>query len=254
MPTTNEHTIIAAFSNASDAEAAASDLTAAGLPQDSVYLESANSSSSSRASSHEGGIKGWFKSVFGSDDDTESTTYESAYQQGRSLLRVDVTEDQIATAEAILNRHSPIDIHEENEGVGTVNPGKVTTGATQSIPVVEEDLQVGKRQVLRGGVRVYSRVSSQPVEENINLREERIRVDRQAVNRPATEADFAAARNQSIDVQEFAEEAVVAKQARVVEEVRVGKDVSERTQTVRENLRRTDVTVDRQPSSGTAPV
>ena len=47
-----------------------------------------------------------------------------------------------------------------------------------SIPVVEEELQVGKRAVKRGGVRVYSHVVEKPVEENIELREEHVNVER----------------------------------------------------------------------------
>ena len=47
-----------------------------------------------------------------------------------------------------------------------------------SIPVVKEELQVGKRAVQRGAVRVYSRLMQQPVEEKISLREEHVNVDR----------------------------------------------------------------------------
>jgi stress response protein YsnF len=114
----------------------------------------------------------------------------------------------------------------------------------QAIPVVEEQIQVGKRAVVRGGVRVFSRVTERPVEEQVRLREEHVRVDRQPVNRPANEADFRTGRDQVIEVQEFAEEAVVSKQARVVEEVRVNKEAAERTETVRDTVRRTDVEVE----------
>jgi hypothetical protein len=45
-------------------------------------------------------------------------------------------------------------------------------------------------------------------------------------------------------VKEFAEEPVVSKQARVVEEVRIRKDATERTETVRDSVRRTEVNVE----------
>lgn len=35
------------------------------------------------------------------------------------------------------------------------------------MPVVEEELKVGKRNVKRGGVRVYRQVSEQSVEETV---------------------------------------------------------------------------------------
>jgi uncharacterized protein (TIGR02271 family) len=109
---------------------------------------------------------------------------------------------------------------------------------------VEEDLRVGKRAVMRGGVRVYSRVVETPREETVNLREERVRVERQPVNRPAQAGDLRAGMEEVIEVQEYAEEPVVQKQARVVEEVRVSKDVAERSETVRDTVRRQEVQVE----------
>jgi hypothetical protein len=64
------------------------------------------------------------------------------------------------------------------------------------------------------------------------------------VNRPVESGDLQAGREEVIEVQEFAEEPVVSKQARVVEEVRISKDASERTETVRDKVRRTEVNVE----------
>jgi stress response protein YsnF len=52
-------------------------------------------------------------------------------------------------------------------------------------------------------------------------------------------------------VRETAEEAVVGKTARVVEEVRVGKEVREREQTVEDKVRRKDVDVQRMEGGST---
>ena len=111
-----------------------------------------------------------------------------------------------------------------------------------AIPVVEEHLEVGKREVERGGVRVEQRVEEVPVEEQVRLKEEHVHVERRAVDRPVGAGDEAF-REGSFEVTERSEEAVVAKQARVVEEVVVNKEVGERTETVRDTLRRTDVDV-----------
>jgi hypothetical protein len=51
-------------------------------------------------------------------------------------------------------------------------------------------------------------------------------------------------------VRETTEEPVVAKSARVVEEVRVGKDVQEREQTIEDTVRRKDVDVERMEGEG----
>lgn len=117
------------------------------------------------------------------------------------------------------------------------------------IPVVEEQLAVGKREVQRGGVRVYTHVTQQPVQQQVTLHEEHVQVDRRPVDRPVTAADAAAFQEKSFEVAERAEEAVIAKQARVVEEVIVGKQATERTETVQDTIRRTDVEVEQIPGS-----
>ncbi len=52
------------------------------------------------------------------------------------------------------------------------------------VPVVQEELQVGKREVERGGMRIYSRVTERPIEETVRLHEEEVSVARRPVNRP----------------------------------------------------------------------
>ncbi len=87
-------------------------------------------------------------------------------------------------------------------------------------------------------------VEETPVEEQVNLREETVRVDRRPVDRPVSDADTAAFQEGTFEVRETDEEAIVDKQARVVEEVVIDKDVEERTETIRDTVRRTDVDVE----------
>jgi uncharacterized protein (TIGR02271 family) len=117
----------------------------------------------------------------------------------------------------------------------------------QSIPIVQEQLAVGKREVSRGGVRVRSYVKETPVQEQVNLREEHVHVERHPVDQPlrAGELGGDAFQERSIELTETAEEAVVAKSARVVEEVTVSKDVDQRTETVSDTVRSTEVDIDR---------
>jgi uncharacterized protein (TIGR02271 family) len=114
-----------------------------------------------------------------------------------------------------------------------------------AMPVVEERLEVGKREVERGGVRVESHVTETPVEEQVNLREERINVERRPVDYTFHGSDMEAFKEAQVEIREAYEELIVNKKARVVEEVVIGKDVEQRTETVRETLRRTDVEVER---------
>jgi uncharacterized protein (TIGR02271 family) len=113
-----------------------------------------------------------------------------------------------------------------------------------SLPIIEEQLNVGKRVVETGGVRLRSRIIEKPVEESLRLREEHVRVERNPVNRPASEADLAGFREGTIEMTERSEVPVVNKEARVVEEVSLNKDVEEREETVRDTVRRTDVEVE----------
>jgi uncharacterized protein (TIGR02271 family) len=119
-----------------------------------------------------------------------------------------------------------------------------TSDVNRSIPIIEENLEVGKRTVQTGGVRLRSRIVERPVEETLRLREERVNIERNAVNRPASEADFAAFKEGEVEMIERAEVPVVSKQARVVEEVSLGKEVNERSETISDTVRKTEVDVE----------
>ncbi len=126
----------------------------------------------------------------------------------------------------------------------TADQSRIVEDKEAVLPVIEEELQVGKREVEKGGVRVTNRVTETPVEGQVRLREEHVNVERRPVNRPVGEADAVAFREGTIEVSEKAEQAVVAKQARVVEEVVIDKQVTERTETVRDTVKQTDVDVE----------
>jgi stress response protein YsnF len=123
----------------------------------------------------------------------------------------------------------------------------------ETFQVLEEELQVGKRSVDRGGVRVVQRLSQKPVRELVRLREEHATVDRHPVDRPADAQDLGTFQEGTLELHEKVEEPVVAKTARVVEEVNVRKEVSEREQVIEDTLRRTDVDIERfqEPARGT---
>lgn len=123
------------------------------------------------------------------------------------------------------------------------NAGRGRVTGEQVIPVVAEELEVGKRQVQRGGVRVFSRIVSEPVSESVNLHDERVVVDRRPVDREATEADFNT-REGAIEITATGEEAVIGKRSRVVEEVVVGKQATDRTEEVTDTVRHTEVDVE----------
>ena len=119
----------------------------------------------------------------------------------------------------------------------------------ETIKVVEEQLRIGKREVVRGAVRVRSYVVERPVEEQVQLHEESVNVERHAVNRPVNAADGALFAERVIETRATGEEAVVGKEARVVEEIAVHKEATDRTETVRDTVRRTEVEIEGDPNA-----
>lgn len=236
-------------------------------------------------------IGGFFSSLFGSDQHSDDAgVYSEAVRRGSYMVSVDAqTEDQADRAADILQRFNAVDLdqrasHWRSSGWSgyqsdaplytaeeirndrdmyskTTVAGRQSTAGTQAastsattgqaILVIEEQLQVGKRAVQRGGVRIFSRVTETPVQESVQLREEHVTIERTAVDEPASAADIEAFKEGTIEVRETTEEPVVGKTARVVEEVRVGKEVTERTETIKDTVRRTDVEVEQLGAQGT---
>ena len=266
------HTVIGLFDNKNEARVAMEELVAQGFIRESIdvsdrkYDDSMTSNTTNAATAPETGvgdsISNFFSSLFG-DDETTAQSYTALAQDADAILTVQVDSEERARAAAeILDRHGAMDVdarssqspqnYAQTSGT-TQNTQNTMTNATQntattegemSIPVIEEELQVGKREVERGGARIRSRIIEKPVEETLRLREEHIVVNRQPVNRAVTDADLQNFQEGDIELTERAEEAVVGKQARVVEEVSVGKQVSEREETIRDTVRRTDVDVE----------
>jgi uncharacterized protein (TIGR02271 family) len=113
-----------------------------------------------------------------------------------------------------------------------------------SIPIIEEDVNIGKREVRRGGVRLRSRIVEKPVEETLRLREEHVQVERTPADRDALDSELDNFKEETIEVTEYGEEPIISRKARVVEEVKVGKQVHERKETVRGTKRKTEVDIE----------
>lgn len=128
----------------------------------------------------------------------------------------------------------------------------INAGGEVTIPIVEEQVHVGKRETQRGGARVHTYMVEQPVNESVTLREEHVHVERRPVDRAVSATDMTAFREGTIEVTETSEVPVVSKEARVVEEVLIGKEVTQRTQEVNETARRTEVDVEELTGGATA--
>ncbi|MFC3628892.1 YsnF/AvaK domain-containing protein [Paracoccus angustae] len=131
-------------------------------------------------------------------------------------------------------------------GTGAARTGMGTgtgTGTDESIPVIEERLQVGKRETAHGRVRVRAYTVEQPVNESVELREERVEIERRPVDRPVDAGDTAF-QDRTLEAEEYREEAVVQKEARVVEEIGLRKTSDTHRETISDTVRRTEVEVE----------
>ncbi|HEX2529599.1 MAG TPA: YsnF/AvaK domain-containing protein, partial [Geminicoccus sp.] len=110
------------------------------------------------------------------------------------------------------------------------------------------------REVAGGRVRVRTYVTERPVEEDVNLRSERVTIERRPVDRDVAPG-AAAFQERTIEAVERGEEAVVSKTAHVKEEIAIRKDVETHTETVHDTVRSTEVEVDddRTGLAGTDP-
>ena len=167
---------------------------------------------------------------------------ESASQRNTTSASETRSDRDFRTSESTITGQVRSDKESLNEAM-KLNRNELNANDTATIPVTEERLVVGKTAVESGRVRVYGRVTETPVEESVQLRDERVNVERRAVDRPATDVD----RKDEVVVEftEMREEPVVGKQERVVEEIVIGKTAQERTETIREVVRRKDVEVER---------
>lgn len=225
--------VVGIFENDTQATAVQQDLIREGIPAENIHL--------GHKSTHEREEGFWDRlaSFFGAED---RDVYRGAAEHGRTVVIADVDESRAETAVRVMNRHNPVDIKRHAEaGHSAVSQAEAHRGShseEQRIPVTEERMKIDKRWEEQGGVRIYTEVEEVPVSGDVQLREEKVRVERRAVDRPAESGDF---QERTIEATEGHEEAVVSKEARVVEEVVVSKDVSQRQETVEDTVRRTKV-------------
>jgi len=252
-------TVIGIFNTAAEAQQAVQKLEQAGFKLEFVDVAHREAANQGVGRTSDESIGGFFSSLFGGDDNHDARTYTAAAQRGSSVVTVHIdSPDQSQRAASILDEAGAVDVDGADAGGTTQAQGYAQTATTaptadaqQKAQVIEESLQVGKRVEQTGGVRLRSRIVEKPVEASVRLREEHVTVQRTPVDRPATEADFQAFKEGQIEVTESAERAVVGKEAHVVEEVSLGKEVSEREQVIHDTVRKTEVDVEQIPGTTT---
>jgi hypothetical protein len=132
--------------------------------------------------------------------------------------------------------------------IGATARTGMTNEHEEVIPVVKEELDVGKR-VTERRTRVRSYVIERPVEEQVTLRDERVEIEHRPISRTG---NLSMPQDRDIEVVERHEEPVVEKRVTGNEEIVVRKEVVERPETVRGTVRETKVEVDKEPAATSA--
>ena len=230
-------TVIGLFDDNSEAKRAVDDLMKSGFNRSEVTATRSSDSPSAQEMLTEARVPM-----------QDVNFYNEGVRNGGTLVIVKTDDSKSGQAADILGRYKIVDVdarYQEFSSKGAQNIGlSQLDDKGQVLEVIEEELKVGKRQVQRGGIRVHTFVTERPVEEQVTLRDETVHVERRPVSRDVTNAD-ASFKERTLEMTETDEEAVVSKVARVIEEVSIGKTVEDRTETVRDTVRRQDVDVEK---------
>jgi uncharacterized protein (TIGR02271 family) len=279
---TNQRTVTAFFDSRTDADAAVARLVALGVSRDGIAVRGGQTGTSGGTSTgardDDMGFWDSLKDLFMPDDDR--ATYAEGLRRGGFIVTVRADSAHYERVLDVLDDEGTVDLDQRAEtwrsegwsgisgtAAGTT-PGAATAGyaasstrttgnvpaagtATQAragdqndvIALTEEQIRVGKREVSHGRVKVRSYVVETPVHEQVGLREEHVTIERRPVDRAATGADNLF-QERVIEAEERAEEAVISKEARVKEELVLRKDTEQRTQTVSDTVRRTEVEIE----------
>jgi len=116
------------------------------------------------------------------------------------------------------------------------------TAEEVTIPLSEEQLKVGKRQVEAGGVRLRKIVRTEPVQQGVELRREEIKIER--VPGQGAQPSDKSFSGQDIYIPLRKEEAVIAKEGVVREQVRVRKTAETEQKNISEQVRKEDVEIE----------
>lgn len=283
-----KQTITALFDSRSEAMAAVDELVSAGIPRTSIRINPETETVATTGSTYDTtrDDKGFWASLgdlFVPDDDR--ATYAEAMHRGSIMVAVTVDQTHAETAESILEQHGTVDLDEreaswKSEGWSATAPAVATSASTlgvagsttgstmnasrsdtarpaapaaddEAIKLYEEKLNIGKRQVSAGRVKIRSYVVETPVTENVSLRSETVQLDRRPVDR-AVEVGDAVFQDRTIEATEMAEEAVVSKTARVTEEIGLRKVAADQVKTVSDTVRRTEVEIEDEREKGLA--
>jgi uncharacterized protein (TIGR02271 family) len=227
-------TIIAAYETVEEADAVVRDLKDAGVAAEGIGRHVKGAASASNRSES---LEAFWTGLLGIEtEERDARVYDRTLASGGAVVTARVPVKDSESALAVLEAHHPIDLEERSGG----------DDEAEVVALAEETLEVGKRAVPGETTRIRRYTVEAPVEEQVSLRRESVSVERRPVT-GASEVSEDAFTDKTVEVTETNEEAVVAKTARIAEEVVIHKDVEQQVETVRDTVRRDKVEIESVP-------
>ena len=274
--------IVAVFATVAEADSAEAALKAASVPASAIrryHREEPVGTGAATATTDPARIEAdrprgfwaWLLGEEGHTSDWRDPNYDERYDAlyadriaaGNVVLAVYAEPNQIQHVTDLIGSQHPISMEEQTlsaegpmlgtahtttatpaTGTGTMNlsmPPKEGV-AEETIPLAEEQVEVGKRRV-ESPVRIHRYVVERPVEETVTLRDEKVEIERRPASGAARPDEIG---ERVVEVHESHEEPDVRRKgAEVVEEVVVRREATERTETVHDTARKEEVEVER---------
>lgn len=266
--------IVTAFNQVQQAEAAKERLIVEGIAEKNIDIISGERL---RVENKEIRHPSFWQRLFGDDvDDNNAAEYNRAIQSGGVLLTVRAPKDQASHIEEELSAfaadYSSVG-HNEGALTGGEFAGETNDRAVNSrteftsqnpslvaedpvagreptpgenrdaVKLAEEQVDVGKRRVSDGTVRLRRYTVEDEVAEDVSLFDQHAEVFRKAVDEPAylNDVDWS---DKTLVVEESHEVPTIAKTARVKEEVGLRGEETARVETVKDTVRRQEVEVE----------
>jgi uncharacterized protein (TIGR02271 family) len=130
-----------------------------------------------------------------------------------------------------------------SNGYYTGKPAEQSRNAVEVIPLGEETLNVEARTVQGNTVRLRRVVVETPMEKQVILHEEKVIVERRKPTGASATLDTLT--EKAVEMTDTFEVVDAWKSVRLLEEVVLRKEVTERTETVRDTVRRDEIKIER---------
>jgi uncharacterized protein (TIGR02271 family) len=177
--------------------------------------------------------------------DTSGDAITVRYSKDQVKDSPDIDSDEIgAETEQELYAYYGLEYSERRSGTGLPEGERRGTGTADESTAVtrhEEELAVGTRATEAGSVRLRKWVETEPVQEEVELRRETARVERERIDQPVSGAEIG---EEEIEVPLRGEEAVAEKRTVAKERIGVEKDVETERETVSGEVRKERVEVE----------